>query len=198
MFCVLTESWALIIFLRMKNLFLFTFTCLFSILTFAVPVSLQGEDLVTGKKILVSAEKKKPMIVVFMSSTCPCSNSHVDELKDLHKTFSDKFNFVVIHSNADEPKIESKPYFDKAQFSFPVIEDSQSKVADQFKAQKTPHAFIVLADGHLAYAGGMTDSHDCNRAEKKYLREALIDLAAGRPVRISEARALGCMISRPR
>ena len=156
--------------------------------------TIQGIDLNTGK-----ATEFKPgpkgSVVVFMSAKCPCSASHVEELKSLRKEHPD-YAFVAVHSNTDESKEETETYFKEAGLPFPVIQDSGAKIADEFKALKTPHAFLVSPSGETLYKGGLSNSKDCRKADRKYLREALSDLAQGRPVKNPEGRTLGCAIAR--
>lgn len=152
-----------------------------------------GADVKTGQEISVQASGKA-FVVVFLSATCPCSDSHIAELKSLRETYPG-FTFVGIHSNADETPEMTKKYFDQAQLPFPVLQDQKGKWLDQFKALKTPHAF-VLQNGETVYQGGVSNSHDFSRADKKFLREALEDLAKDRKVRTAEGRTLGCAIAR--
>jgi hypothetical protein len=135
------------------------------------------------------------LVVVFLSAKCPCSNSHNNELRNVAETYKE-FNFVAVHSNVDEGKELSKPYFEKAAFPFPVIEDEKTKLADELRAFKTPHAFVFGQNGELMYQGGVSSSRDCEKADNKFLREALEYLQAGRSVRTPEGRTLGCAISR--
>lgn len=157
------------------------------------PFQIEGTDLLGGEKISVAAAEKKGMVVVFLSAKCPCSNSHVTEMKSLYKDFPD-FEFVAVHSNADEPA--AKAYFEKIALPFRVIEDKDFALANQLKALKTPHVFVVDQEGKTLYQGGVTDSKKLERANKKYLRAALTDVHEGRAVAIAEGRTLGCEISR--
>lgn len=156
---------------------------------------LEGQDLLKQKTIVVSSENKKGLVVVFLSAKCPCSNSHVFEVQKLSQEYAD-FQFVAVHSNMDEDLKISLPYFEKAGLSFPVLEDQNTKLADELKALKTPHAFVYLANGEKVYEGGVSNSKDCERSDRLYLREALQDLEAGREVRTPEGRTLGCVITR--
>lgn len=157
--------------------------------------SVSGKHVLTGNPVAVTAESKKGMVVVFLSAKCPCSNSHVSELKELSSNYSG-FSFVAVHSNTDESSKLSQPYFQTAALPFPVIEDQGSELADRLRAAKTPHAFVFKPDGTIAYQGGVSNSKDCAKADRKYLREALEDLEAGNKVRTAEGRALGCAITR--
>ncbi len=164
---------------------------------FAGPLlkNLVGQDIISAKSMNISADGKKGLVVVFLSAKCPCSNSHVTELKELAAKYTD-FAYVAIHSNADESRELAKPYFEKAGFSFPVLEDKKNELADLLQAFKTPHAFILLPSGIVAYQGGVSNGADCTKSDRKYLREALEDIQVGRIVRTPESRTLGCVIFR--
>lgn len=156
--------------------------------------ALSGTDLADGKPVAIKAGKHGT-VVTFMSARCPCSNAHVAILKKLAEEFKD-FSFVVINSNSDETLEEARTYFKAADFGFPVLRDEDGKLADQFKALKTPHAYLLGTDGATLYRGGMTASAHGDASSTQYLREALVDVDAHRPVKTAEGRTLGCMITR--
>jgi peroxiredoxin len=164
----------------------------FSVNAWAAVIS--GQSLLHGGNINI-ASGKLGTVVIFMSAKCPCSNSHLNVVKKLAQDFKD-YNFVAVHSNSDESVDQAKNYFSAAGLPFPVIEDAGDKIADEYKAFKTPHAFLIAADGKTVFKGGVTNSHEGESAEKNYLRDALSDVQAGRAVKVSEARTLGCAISR--
>jgi thioredoxin-related protein len=157
--------------------------------------TLNGRNLITEKNMTISSENKKALVVIFLSAKCPCSNSHIKEINDLANLYSN-FSFVAVHSNFDEPRELSKPYFQNVGINFPVLEDSNQTLADQFKASKTPHAFVIMTNGDLVYQGGVSNSNDFTKSDRSYLREALSDLTEGKKVKTPEGRTLGCAISR--
>ncbi len=162
----------------------------------ALPQLISGKSVIDDQQFVVGQAQKKGLVVVFLSAVCPCSNSHLVELKSLTNDFPD-FDFVGVHSNTDEGKEPTSTYFKNANLPFPVVRDVKSKLADQFKALKTPHVFVVLSDGKTAYQGGVSSSRHFNdKTDRKYLREALSDLASGHKVKTPEGRTLGCVISR--
>ena len=154
-----------------------------------------GDLLESGKKTTITSENKKGVVVIFLSAKCPCSNSHLSELKALYKDYKN-FNFVGIHSNSDESPETAKTYFTKAQLPFPIIEDKMTTLADQFKASKTPHAFVVSTRGEILYQGGVSNSSDFSKSDRHFLREALENVEAGQVVKTPEGRTLGCSIAR--
>lgn len=162
-----------------------------------IPSEIKGESLITGASQVVTVKqaKEKVTVVVFMSAKCPCSNSHVSVLKKIADQHKD-FQFVVVHSNADETAKDSAEYFKKANLPFAVIQDDDAKIADQFKAFKTPHAFVVNTKGEILYQGGVTDSSNGESASKNFLGDALNQIAENKPVLVAQGRTLGCVISR--
>ena len=102
----------------------------------------------------------------------------------------------MIHSNADENVEQAKHYFEMAKLDLPVLQDSDSKFANVFKAMKTPHGFIVNTNGQIVYRGGVTSSASAAPTDTQYLRNALEDLKQGRPVKVANGRTLGCAIRR--
>lgn len=162
-----------------------------------LPFELNSTDLLTNNSIKISTQfnDKKALVFIFMSSKCPCSNSHVSEVKGLQKKYSD-FTFFIVHSNVNEDIEFSKKYFTSLEVPFRVLQDSDAKLADTLKAYKTPHAFVISHKGEILYKGGVTNSNTAEKADKHYLAEALEDIQNNRPVKTPEAKALGCFISR--
>lgn len=156
--------------------------------------AISGTDLQSGNPVAIKPGSKG-VVALFLSAKCPCSNSHINVIKNLSQTYKD-FAFVAIHSNADESVEQAKSYFHAAGLPFPVVRDQDGRLANEMKASKTPHAFLIGADGKTLYKGGVTSSHEGGADGKQYLREALQDVQDGRPVRNKEARTIGCAISR--
>lgn len=162
----------------------------------AVSDGVSGQDLKTQKEVHVEwKEALKGTVVVFLSSKCPCSNSHVEILKNLAAQYKD-FHFLGVHSNEDESVAAAAEYFKKADLPFPVIQDNQAQIADELKAYKTPHVFVFSPEGKVLYRGGVTNSSIGPAADKMYLQNALEDISQNKPVRTPETRTLGCVISR--
>jgi peroxiredoxin len=157
--------------------------------------SLSGESLINGKSVSISTEGKKGIVAVFLSAQCPCSHSHVPILKAMAAAHPD-FAFVAVHANSDEKAEASKKYFTAQNIPFPVIQDTSQKLANEYKAMKTPHAYVLGKDGAVLYKGGMTNSANGPSATKAYLENALRDIEAGKAVSEPATRTLGCAISR--
>lgn len=159
---------------------------------------LKGLDVVTDRSIEWRAsDSAKASVLVFLSSRCPCSSSHEASLKELAREYAPKgIRFVGLNSNADEEPVEVREHFKHSGFSFPVVRDRASAVADRLGALKTPHAFVISREGEILYQGGVDDSARADRAKNHFLRAALEAVAQGKTPEVREARALGCRIRR--
>lgn len=163
----------------------------------ALPTELSGTNLVAAGdvKIQTTSKGSKGTVVVFLSAKCPCSNSHVNEVKALSEKYKE-FKFVGVHSNVDEDVEMTKKYFALYALPFPVIQDEKAVIADSFKALKTPHAYVVSPEGEILFQGGVTDSANGSDAKIHYLANALEDLQQSRKVKTAQVRTLGCVILR--
>ena len=134
--------------------------------TIAADFSLPGIDGRTCS--LDSFKDAKALVIVFSCNHCPYVQAYEGRLVQLQKEYAAKgVRLVAINSN------DAKAY----------------------GATHTPHLFVFGPDRKLAYTGKIDDDwQQPANVKKQYLREALDDLLAGRPVREPETHAIGCTI----
>ena len=79
-----------------------------------------------------------------------------------------------------------------------VLLDPKGKVGRAYEAKATPHMFVIDKAGRLAYMGGIDDrpyqDPESLKGAKNYVRAALDDLKAGRPVAQAVTRPYGCSV----
>ena len=76
--------------------------------------------------------------------------------------------------------------------------DSDGAVGHAYDAKTTPHMYVIDKDGVLRYMGGIdsiasTDKDDIPKATQ-YVRQALAELAAGKPVSVATSEPYGCSV----
>jgi hypothetical protein len=79
-----------------------------------------------------------------------------------------------------------------------TLMDEDGQVGRAFAARVTPHMYIVDPQGKLVYAGGI-DSIASARVDDipkatPYIRNAMAEIAAGKPLSVSTSRPYGCTI----
>jgi hypothetical protein len=76
--------------------------------------------------------------------------------------------------------------------------DPSGSAGHRYAARTTPHMYIIDAEGILRYMGGIdsiasTDKDDIPKATQ-YVRQALAELAAGKPVSVPTSEPYGCSV----
>lgn len=153
-----------------------------------------AKDLLTAQPVKLLANAR-PSLVVFLSALCPCSRAHEAHLNELAREFKN-INFYGLHANQNETTATARVYFEKAGLSFPVLQDEGAKIARELGALKTPHAFLLSAQGKLLYSGGLSDSTSFKNAKNFPLRRALTQFTKGEEVKPAQVRSLGCVIQK--
>lgn len=79
-----------------------------------------------------------------------------------------------------------------------VILDTGGKIGRSYNAKTTPHMYIIDAAGKLVYMGGIdsitsSNPDDISRATQ-YVRAALQEMAAGKPVSTAVTKPYGCSV----
>ena len=87
---------------------------------------------------------------------------------------------------------------DKQAVPTATLMDEDGVVGKAYGARVTPHMYIVNAQGVLVYAGGI-DSIPSSRVDDipkatPYIRQALGEIKAGKPLSVSTSQAYGCSV----
>lgn len=79
-----------------------------------------------------------------------------------------------------------------------LLLDDSGKVGRTYGARTTPHMYVVDPKGVLVYAGGIDDKRSANpedvKGARNYVRAALGESLAGKPVSTPSAAPYGCSI----
>jgi peroxiredoxin len=79
-----------------------------------------------------------------------------------------------------------------------ILLDPNSKVARAYGATTTPHMYIVDPKGTLAYMGAIDDKPSASAASlngaKSYVRQAVAEMKAGKPVSEASTKSYGCAV----
>jgi peroxiredoxin len=79
-----------------------------------------------------------------------------------------------------------------------VLLDPQSRIARAYGATVTPHMYVIDKSGVLVYKGGIDSIPSANvddiQRAKQYVRAALDEVLAGKPVSDASTRPYGCSL----
>jgi len=109
----------------------------------------------------------------------------------------------VLSTNTSRPDYlpaDKAEAFNRARGAAPtaLLLDPSGAMGRAFGAVATPHMFVIGANGMVVYAGAIDDQPTVDEAvvkkSRNYVRAALDDLAAGRPVATPSTRPYGCTV----
>ncbi len=146
---------------------------------------------------LAGALDAKEVVVMFIATRCPVSNSYNDRMVALYRDYAPKgIAFLAINSNKQEGVEEIRDHAKTHGFEFPVLKDGGNQVANAYGAQVTPEIFVIDPGGIVRYHGRIDDSMRPEEVHESDLRMALDALLAGKAVPRAETKAFGCSIKR--
>jgi peroxiredoxin len=155
------------------------------------------EDYKGEKHSLTDYKSSKAIVLMFIATQCPISNSYNERMVELYKDYASKgVTFIGINSNKQENVEEVRNHSEEHGFKFVVLKDWNNVIADTLEASVTPEIYVLNSKREVLYHGRIDDSSRENRVKSKDLRAALDRILAGKTVEVTETKAFGCSIKR--
>jgi len=164
--------------------------------------TLPGSD---GKDHSLADSKGKVVVLEWTNPECPYVVKFYKpgEMQKLQKEITGKdVVWYRINSNAPGKQGSQTPEqlaaYDKSHnvAATASLADPESKVAREYGAKTTPHIFVINAEGTLVYAGGIDDKPTAKSGDiataHNYLKAAVEETLAGKPVTTSVSKPYGC------
>jgi peroxiredoxin len=161
----------------------------------------------TGKTVRLADFKGRHVVLEWTNPGCPFVVKHYgsQNMQGLQKEFTAK-NVVWLSISSTAPG--ATDYLPPAQLAAKYREwgaaptamlmDDAGTIGRAYGARTTPHMYIVDPQGTLVYAGGIDDKRSANPADipsaKNFVRVALNELLAGKPVSTPTSAPYGCSI----
>ncbi len=144
---------------------------------------------------------EKGLLVIFTCNHCPYALAvwpRVIRLSQYAKELG--INTVAINPNIHPNYPEDAPEkmvekIKEWNIPFPYLIDETQEVAKSFKAQCTPDIYLFDNQKRLVYHGLLDDNwQDETKTKKEYLKEAITNLAQGKPIDENQPPSFGCSI----
>ena len=142
----------------------------------------------------------KLLIVAFTCNHCPYVQAYEDRIKKIQSDYKDQLQIAAINSNEDtnypeDSFEEMKKRSNLKQFNFPYLRDETQEIAKAYGSTHTPEIFLFDGNREMVFHGKIDDNwQDEKNVKSKYLRNAIEELLAGKPVSIPETFTIGCTI----
>ncbi|HWA28448.1 MAG TPA: redoxin domain-containing protein [Lacunisphaera sp.] len=163
---------------------------------------------INGQKQSLSAYKGKTVVLEWVNPECPFVRKHYIGSRNMPDTqkaaLAEGAIWLTINSGHAGSQGDLSPEefaeWQKSTGTAPTayIRDQDGTVGKLYDARHTPTLFIVNSEGTLVYAGGIDDINSANAADipkaTNYVKAAMADIKAGRPVARSNTKAYGCSV----
>ena len=119
-----------------------------------------------GKDVELAAYKGKVVFLNFWTTWCPACRSEMPSMEELWRKL-ERRDFILLAVSMDSERPAVERFVKSGGYTFPVLLDPQSKVADKFGIMAIPTTFIIDKKGRIIekVVGGR------NWSSKEYLKK---------------------------
>jgi peroxiredoxin len=161
----------------------------------------------TGKTVKLADFKGRHVVLEWTNPGCPFVVKHYGShnMQALQKeAVANGVVWLSISSTAKghydylEPAALNQRYVAWGSTQTALLMDDSGKVGKAYGARTTPHMYLIDPKGLLVYAGGIDDKRSADPADvktaKNFVRAALGESMAGKPVSNTTAAPYGCSV----
>lgn len=146
-------------------------------------------------------ETNKAVVLVFAKSGCSNLITSLPELRAIRSEFGARgVLFWLIASDVSESRMNLIAEAARHNIDFPILHDADQNVARMYNAGVAPDVVAVDASSWAVFYRGALDNRIGTNAAsttERYLRSALNDFMAGRPVSLTWTAPKGCDVTLP-
>jgi len=137
-------------------------------------------------------------VLVFVASDCPISNGYAPEINRICAGHTN-FTFFIVQVDPELTWAAAKHHARTFDLRPPVLLDPKHQLVKLAKATVTPEAVVLGKKRQILYRGRIDNLYAAlgkkrAAATEHNLRDALTAIAAGKAVKQSETKAIGCLI----
>ncbi len=159
-----------------------------------------------GKSVKLSDLKGKTVVLEWVNPDCPYVQKHYNSanMPGLQKEYAGKVTWLTInstregHSEFKSPQQMQSWMKEKGGAPAATLLDRDSKVGRLYGAVTTPHMYVIDPKGTLVYVGAIDDKRSTRvedvKTAKNYVRAALGETMAGKPVSMASTTPYGCTV----
>jgi peroxiredoxin len=162
---------------------------------------------INGQKHSLADYKGKYVVLEWNNPECPFVHKHYDSgnMQNLQKSAESKgviwltINSASASAQAEQPAGQIQNFL-KSEHASPTayLQDSNGTVGQLYGAKTTPDMYVISPDGKLVYEGAIdnkpTPDPEDIPGSTNYVKAALDESMAGKPVTVSTTKPYGCHV----
>jgi peroxiredoxin len=118
------------------------------------------KDVVTGEEISIRDYKGQPVLITFFTTWCPICKGEMPRIQEIYERYRSQ-GFVVLGVGVNESESSVRNYGSRYTLSFPIMADSNSKVASEYLVRGVPTHYFIRTDGKIGFvqSGPITEAN---------------------------------------
>ena len=118
------------------------------------------KDVVTGEEISIRDYIGQPVLITFFTTWCPKCKSEMPRIQAIYERYRNQ-GFVVLGVGVDESESSIRNYGSRYTLSFPIMADSNSKVASEYLVRGVPTHYFIGKNGKIGFVeiGPITEAN---------------------------------------
>jgi thiol-disulfide isomerase/thioredoxin len=124
-----------------------------------------------GKSYEVGGKREKPLMLNFWASWCGPCELEAPDLKSVYEKYSNDFDLYGINTTDKDNLDEAKKFVKQYKLPFPILLDTDGKVADQFRFNLIPTSFLVDRNGVVVDVIHVLSPKELERKIKNLIKE---------------------------
>jgi hypothetical protein len=161
----------------------------------------------TGKTVSLADFKGRHVVLEWVNPGCPFVQKHYNS-GNMPATQKDAMAKGVVWLSVSSTAKDAGDYLPPAELArwlqsksgapTATLIDEEGKLGRSYGARTTPHMYLIDPQGKLIYAGAIDSKPSANPADIRtatnYVKQAVGEAVAGKPVSQAQTQAYGCSI----
>ena len=145
----------------------------------------------------------KAVVVMVQGNGCPIVRNSMPRFQELKDEYAEKgVQFFLLNSNLQDNRQTVAHEAEEFGYDIPVLIDDTQIIGESMDLVRTGEVFVLdPKTWSVTYHGAVDDRLDYEtqkvEASKHYLKDAIDDMLAGKPVEVASTEPLGCLINFP-
>lgn len=145
----------------------------------------------------------KAVVVMVQGNGCPIVRNAMPRLQELKNEYAGQgVQFFLLNSNLQDNRQTIAREAEEFGYDIPVLIDDTQIIGESMDLVRTGEVFVLdPKTWSVTYHGAVDDRIDYEiqkaQASEHYLKDAIDDMLAGRPVAVASTDPLGCLINFP-
>ena len=153
----------------------------------------------TGKTTNLADYTGKIVVLEWTNPDCPFVKAAYkkQEMTKLAEAYKDKgVVWLAINSTGTTTNVKNADWVAKQHIGYPVLNDAAGTVGHAYAAKSTPDMFVIDKTGKVVYSGAIDDDQEGTKgaAATNYVKDALDEVLADKPVATPHTESYGCAV----